>query len=355
MKSEKVERIYDGHLHCHREVLFEDGVVNFKNRMAEKSIAGGTMLSFPWSESPEDDQMSDNISCLYYKDKLDGIYTAHADFLEYPDDPDYYLDFAKRCMEMGFDGFKSLLQLPSVRKRMGVGINDSRFDKFFAYLEAEGIPYVAHVGNPAMYWDKSRLPESIIRLGRYFDETFLTLEELYQEGLEVLKKFPKLHVTFAHGLFMGDNHDRLKEIMDTYENVTIDLTPNAHLFVDMSEDLELWRKFFVDYQHRILFGSDTYVPDATPKTVLADDVVWFLETPGPVPLHDRTTSKGMNFEAGELLENIYWNNAIRRSGNPRPLNKPMIVEECKRLLAEEKRLKDWERTNLETVIKDFSK
>lgn len=354
MKSEKVQKIYDAHLHCHKPVLFEEGLANFNRRMADKSIAGGTMLSFPCGENEDDDQMSDNITCLYYKDKLDGIYTAHADFLDYPDDPDYYLEFAMKCMEMGFDGFKSLLELPSVRKRMGIGINDSRFDKFFAYLEEEEIPYVVHVGNPAMYWDRSRVPEAAIRLGRFFDETFLTLDELYEEGLDVLRKFPKLHLTFAHGLFMGDNHDRLREIMDAYENVTIDLTPNAHLFVDMSGNLPLWKKFFEDYQLRILFGSDTYVPDTTMNTPLSNDVVWFLETPGPVPLHDGTTSQGMDLE-GEILENICWNNAIRRRGNPRPLNKPMIVEECKRLLNEETRLKDWERENLETAIKEFSK
>ncbi len=354
MKSLKGQKIYDAHLHCHQPVFFEDGVANFNKRMADKSIAGGSLLSFPHGEAEHEDQMSDNIACLYYKEKLDGPYTAYADFLDYPDDQDYYLDFAKKCMAMGFDGFKSLLQLPSVRKRMGIGINDLRFEKFFAYLEEEEITYVAHVGNPAMYWDKSRLPESIIRRGRYFDETFLTLEELYEEALEVLRRHPKLRINFAHGLFMGDNHDRLREIMDTYENVTIDLTPNAHLFVDMSENLELWRKFFEDYQTRILFGSDTYVPQDTEKTVLANDVVWFLETPGPVPLHDGTTCQGMNFEAGELLENICWNNAVRRR-IPRPLNKPLIVEECNRLLHEESRLADWERENLEIAIKEFSK
>ncbi len=353
MKSKKGQKIYDAHLHCHGAVPWDEGLEYFHKRMADKSIAGGALLSFPWSENPTDDFMSDNIACLYYKEKLDGPYTAFADFLEYPDDQDYYLNFAKNCIAMGFDGFKSLLELPSVRKRIGIGINDSRFDKFFAFLEQEGIPYVAHVGNPAMYWDKSRLPESIIRLGRYFDETFPTLDELYEEAMEVLRKFPKLRITFAHGLFMGDNHDRLKEIMDTYENVTIDLTPNAHLFVDMSEDLPLWKKFFETYQTRILFGSDTYVPSPNMKTVLADDVIWFLETPGPVPLHDGTTSLGMDLE-GEILENICWNNPSSRV-SPRPLNKPLIVEECKRLLAEESRLWDWEKDNLELAIREFSK
>ncbi len=352
MKSVKGQKIYDGHIHCHLKMPWDKGLEVFNKRMEDTSLAGGAFLSFPRGENPDDDCMIDNIACLYYKETLGNPYTAFADFMHYPDDPDYFLDFAKKCVAMGFDGFKSLLQLPSVRKRIGVGINDPRFEKFFAYIEEEGIPYVAHVGNPAMYWDKSRLPERIIKLGRYFDETFLTLEELYQEAFDVLKRHPKLRITFAHGLFMGDNHDRLREIMDTYENVTIDLTPNAHLFVDMSEDLELWKKFFEDYQTRILFGSDTYVPHDTMKTVLADDVIGFLETPGPVPLHDGTTSKGIDID-GEMLQNICWNNGFRRA-TPKPLNYPMIVEECQRILKEEE-LKDWEIDNLNLAIKEFSK
>ncbi len=354
MKSVKGQKIYDAHMHCHLPVLFEEGVANFKRRMADKSIAGGTMLSFPWGENTADDVMSDNINCLYYKEKLTGPYTAFADFYDYPDDPDYFLDFAKKFVEMGFDGFKSLLGLPSVRKRIGIGINDSRFDKFFAFLEHEGIPYVVHVGNPAMYWDKTKVPEEAIRLGRFYDESFLTLEELHQEALDLLRKFPKLRVTFAHGFYMGDDIDRMKWMLDTYENVTIDLAPGTPFFVDVCENLELWKKFFEDYQTRILFGSDTYVPDSNPKTILANTVCNFLETKGPYTCHDGSVIMGIDID-GEMLNNICWNNAIRRNANIRPLNYSFIVEECKRLLAEETRLKDWERENLRTIMEEFSK
>ncbi len=355
METVKVQKIYDAHLHCHRPMTIAEGLENYQKRLANTKLAGGTILSCTKRGAEEKDVIACDVLCLYYKEVLPGRYTAFANFTDYPEDQDYYLNFAKNRLEMGFDGFKTLLGEPSVRKQGGIGINDARFDKFFAFLEEEGLPMVAHVGDPAVYWDRENAPEEAIRLGRIFDDSYLHLHELYGEFLDLLKKFPKLHLTFAHGLFMGDNHDWLREIMDTYENVTIDLTPNAPLFVDMSEDLELWRKFFEDYRTRILFGSDTHVEEMTMsgRCVIADDVVWFLETPGPVPLHDGTTCKGMNFE-GEILEDIYWNNAIRRE-TPRPVNKSMVVEECKRLLAEEPRIKDWERENLHTIIADFSK
>lgn len=355
MKIEKAKRLYNAHLHCHRPLSIAEGMKNFQERLANTRLAGGTLLSCTRRGSDEADVIGCDVLCLYYKEMLPGRYTAFASFVDYPEDQDYYLEFAKNRLEMGFDGFKTLLGEPSVRKQIGIGINDSRFDKFFAFLEEEGLPFVAHVGDPAVYWDKENAPEEVIRLGRLFDDSHLHLHELYGEFLDLLKKFPKLNLTFAHGLFMGDNHDWLKEIMDTYENVTIDLTPNAPLFVDMSEDIELWKKFFEDYQTRILFGTDTHVEEMSINRPcpMSNDVTDFLESPGPVKLHDGTTCKGIDID-GEMLENICWNNAIRRE-TPRPVNKPMAVEECKRLLAEEPRLKDWERENIKVIIEDFSK
>lgn len=353
MKSVKGQKIYDAHMHCFSSISLLNGVENFKKRMADKSIAGGTVLALIWTEPKKADRFSDNIACLYYKEKLDGIFTAFADFYDYPEDPDYYVEFAKWAIATGFDGFKSLLGLPSIRKRIGFGINDARFDKFFAFLEEEEIPYVIHLGNPSMYWDKDRAPAEAVRCGRVYDDTYPTLEELYQEGLDVLKKFPNLHMTFAHGLFMGDNHDRLREIMDTYPNITLDLTPNAPFYADISQDLDLWKKFFEDYQTRLMFGTDTYVPDDTMSTTLADIVCNFLETKGPYTCHDGSVIKGIDID-GEMLRNICWENAMRRV-TPRPINRTMVVEECQRLLIEEKRLEDWEKENLKIAIEEFSK
>ncbi len=353
MKSIKGQKIYDAHMHCHHQVFVVDAVKYFQVRMADKSIAGGSLMARPRGEYEKNDFVADNINCLYYKDVLSGPYTAYADFFDFPEDPDYYLTFAKKCMAMGFDGFKSVLGLPTIRKRIGMGINHPAFDKFFAYLEEEEIPFVIHVGNPAIYWDLENAPEEAVRLGRVYDESFQTLEELHSEALALLEKFPKLHVTFAHGFYMGDDIERLKWVFDTYENVLIDLAPGTPFFVDMCKNLEAWKEFFQVYQKRILFGSDTIVTSNVMHTLLSDTVCNFLETKGPYTCHDGSVIMGIDID-GEQLENICWNNAIRRE-TPRPINKPMVVEECKRLLAEETRLKDWERENLNEVIREFSK
>ncbi len=354
MKSIKGQKIYDAHMHCHRPVLYGDGLAYFQKRMADKSIAGGSIMARLLGEYEKNDYVANNFDSLYYKEMLPGPYTAYADFYDFPEDnPDYYLELAKKAMAMGFDGFKSCQGLPTVRKRIGFGINHPVYDKFFGYLEEEGIPYVVHVGNPWIYWDLENAPEEAIRLGRVYDKSFLTLEELHREALELLQKFPKLRVTFAHGFYMGDDLNRLKWVMDTYENVSIDLAPGTPFFVDVCKNLESWKKFFEEYQTRILFGTDTNVADNVTNTLLADTVCNFLETPGPYTCHDGSVIMGIDID-GEMLQNICWDNAIRREP-PRPLNKPMIVEEAKRFLAEETRMKEFEKENLKTLIRDFSK
>ncbi len=355
MFSIKGQKLYDAHLHCHGDVLYTEGLENFKERMEGKSIAGGTLLSFVVDEHAPGDCAIDNISCLYYKQKLPGIYTAFAGCPDYtPDDPEYYLNYAKKSVEMGFDGFKSLLQLPNIRKRVGKGINHPCFAKFFDFLEENDIPFVLHAGNPDIYWDPDRVPESAKRLGRFFDETFLTLEELYQETFDVLDKHPKLRITLAHGLFMGGNPERLTGLMEKYPNMTIDLTPNVPFYADATEKIEEWKVFFKKYQKRVYFGTDTYVPAKTMSLVQSEVVCAFLETPGPFKTYLGDVIAGIDID-GEQLHDICWENAVQRV-TPKPLNRAMIVEECRRMLREEDaKLKGHDKENLEIAIREFSK
>ena len=355
MTSQKGQKIYDAHMHVEYDIQLEEGLENFRKRMEGKHIRGGTVLA-----APIDDKRNyiaspvENVSALYYKETLPGIFTAFAGFEGHSDDPDYYLNFAKHAMEMGFDGFKSLLGLPYNRKLAGKGVNHPSFEKFFAYLEAEGLPFTLHTGNPAIYWDLENAPEAAKRLGRVYDSSYLTLDELYQEAESLLERHPKLHITFAHFLFMGDNHDRLKKLMDTYENITLDLAPAAEVFADMANAIPLWKEFFITYQHRILFGSDTYVAYPTLNTPLADAVCNFLETTGPYTCrHNGLVIPGLDLDV-PVLKNICWDNAIRlRKRNP--LNKEKIVAECQRILRESDSLIGHDRENLEIIIRDFSK
>ena len=354
MTSQKGLPIFDAHMHVAYDIPLEEGLENFAKRMKGRSIAGGTLMGMTMSSHREGFHPLDSIFALYYKDKLPGTYTAFAALDAYTEDPDYYLTLAKKAMELGFDGFKSLLGAPANRKRVGRGICHPCFDKFFSYIEAEEIPFTIHTGNPAMYWDLENAPEDAIRNNRVFDSSFPTLDQLYGEAESLLERHPKLHITFAHFMFLGDNHDRAKRLLDTYENVTLDLAPAAEVFVDMSRNIPLWKEFFITYQHRILFGSDTYVAYPTLNTPLADAACNFLEGAGPYTCrHNGLEIMGLALDE-PVLKNIYWDNAMRLRKR-HPLNKPEIVALCQRMLQTPESLMGNDKDNLEILIRDFSK
>ena len=77
---------------------------------------------------------------------------------------------------------------------------------------------------------------------------------------DVLKKHPRLAVTFAHFLFLSDRPEILESIFDHYENVSIDVTPGTEMYVNFSGDLPFYRAFFEKHADRILFGTDATVP-----------------------------------------------------------------------------------------------
>ena len=84
--------------------------------------------------------------------------------LFYPDNPNLangqnLLEQAVRLKQLGFDGMKMLEGKPDTRKNIGLPLDSPLFDKYYSYLEAEGIPVTYHVGDPKVFWDEEKAPD----------------------------------------------------------------------------------------------------------------------------------------------------------------------------------------------------
>lgn len=350
-------KYYDAHVHICFDARLDDGVEMMKTNFEARGCTGATLLGLPMSSHCHNGyDATDNVKALYYREvsKDFAKVTAFAGFEGHSDDPDYYLDYAKKCVAMGFDGFKTIMGMPSQRKKINKPIYDSSFDKFFDYLSENKLPFVLHCANPIDCWDVANASPELIKAGRVYDGSYPTQEELHCEAERLLERFPKLHVTFAHFLFMGDKHDRIKKILDSYENVTLDLTPGASIFTNFSKDVKKWREFFIEYQHRIMLGSDNYIvlkdcdyPSMIKRFFLVRD---FLEKDGE--FHNINSDYiGLGLDES-VVENICWNNAERRA-QPNPVNKENVVKECKRLLGEESILAGYDKENLNKIIAEW--
>lgn len=278
--------------------------------------------------------ISQNLICALAKIMYPGKVYAFGG-LTYPEngealDGQELFEQAFRLKKLGFDGMKMLEGKPDTRKKIGLPLDSPVYDKYYTYLESEGIPVTFHAGDPRIFWDANKAPDWAKKEGwTYTDGSFVTKDKIYSEVSGFLNKFPKLKVTFAHFFFMGEESiEKASEFLDRWPGVCYDVTPGIEMYGSFSENPEKWREFFIKYQDRILFGSDNGINE---DLVYIDTTRRFLETGDEFTCRGMTI-KGINLER-EVLDKIYHGNFERRVGQtPAEINPPLLLEECIRVM-----------------------
>lgn len=346
-------QIFEHHSHIFFEEEIEKSIERAESYIKDLNINKFTMLSYPPVLQPDlEIDYLENLKALYFKEKISVPCYAYCGFDEYSKNPEENASFMKRMIDIGFDGWKSSEMHPRHHKANGYGLADPSFEDTLAYLEKEGIPVVAHLGDPRFHWNPEEASEWLRQHGRFYDDSFPTLDELYAEMEEMLKRHPGLKIALAHFYFTSDNYDYSEHMLSDYPNVYYDLCPGAEMFVNFSKNIELWRDFFVRHSDKLLMGSDLY---ATGYGVDRHKLVRkFLEETENFDISD--TRRGIipiHLEK-EYLEKIYCKNAEKfERGEPKPVNRQLAYEYC--LEVEEKygdTFSDIAKHNLE-LFKDF--
>lgn len=170
---------------------------------------------------------------------------------------EYLKNYISNLLNMGCDGVKLLEGKPQMRKMFNIPDFDHiLWEPLWAYLEEEKIPILFHVNDPEEFWDINIAPDFAVKEGWLYDETFINNEVQYTQVLNVLKRHPKLRICFPHFFFMSRHLDRLSNILESYKNVMIDLTPGIEMYENLSNSYDETLKFFYKYHDRIMFGSD---------------------------------------------------------------------------------------------------
>lgn len=166
-------------------------------------------------------------------------------------------------LDKGADGIKFIETKPTVFKEKGVDLSDEKFDAMFAELEKRGTPILWHVGDPATFWDDEKAPAFAKENGWFYGNGgYASLSELYAVPEKILARHPKLHICLCHLYFCGDNPAHIECLLDTYENVRLDITPGTEMYEFFAADPTFWRNFFIRYQDRIQLGTDTDFGDS---------------------------------------------------------------------------------------------
>jgi len=191
--------------------------------------------------------------------------------------------------------------------------DDERLDPLWAKAGELGVPVLIHIADPvtcfrpldrfnAGYLGLKRRPE-----WHYYGPEFPSFQELIEAGIRLMARHPETIFITAHTGWYSENLKFVGERM-------LDQLPN--MYTDFSARIGLLglqpysaRDFFIEYQDRILFGTDM-----TPSPQVYQTFFRFLETADEhfeaSPGNARRRIYGIHLP-DEVLEKVYHLNAER--------------------------------------------
>jgi predicted TIM-barrel fold metal-dependent hydrolase len=158
----------------------------------------------------------------------------------------------------GFDGLKLIEGKPQIRKLLPHRLDSPLYAEMWDAVERENFPVVFHVNDPDEFWDAARCPDWARQSGwDYSDGSYPSKEDLYAEVDNILVRHPDLKIIFAHFYFLSLELERAARFLDLHPSICFDLAPHMDMYRDFSRDPETARAFFIRYQNRIIYGTDT--------------------------------------------------------------------------------------------------
>jgi predicted TIM-barrel fold metal-dependent hydrolase len=313
--------VIDSHVH-----ITEPKCLNFMREYCSEHNFSYINLACLGQKSPNDHTQNMLAGLLKLQDER---FFAHGS-LTYPGLPvtgkvkDNLLaaDQAKRLMGMGFDGMKMLEGKPTTRKALGLAQDDPILFDYYSFLEKNKVHIVWHVADPETFWVKETAPEFAFSSGWFYgDGTFQTKQQLYDETLAVLDRFPGLNASFAHFFFLSDFPDEAENLLEKYPAVTLDITPGREMYDYFSRRQPVWQKFFHKYADRIVFGTDMTSTEFQGK---ADEMIEamkrFLATTDVFEYWDFTI-RGLGLDQADCQKICHDNFQAKVSTKPEKINK----------------------------------
>jgi predicted TIM-barrel fold metal-dependent hydrolase len=328
-------RRIDVHMH-----ISPDGIERALHLMDEWGISGGVNLS-GMHPGPPRQALETQLAAAAGSAGRIAVFTT-PDFRLVRSRPDYgpamaaQLEEAHRLGAIGLKITKGLgLGYPGPDGRHLLTIDDRGLDPLFEKAGALGMPVAIHIGDPKAFW-RPATPENERwdELQAHPEWSFAgpdvpAWQALYDAFERRVARHPR--TTFIAVHFGNDPEDpkNVGRMLDKYPNFFIDTA--ARIPEIGRQPAEQMRAFFIKYQDRILFGTDTgvgadddqmmYGSNGASVPTRADEVRFFTSTwryfetsdrqfESPTPIQGRWKIDGIGLPE-PVLGKIYFDNAVR--------------------------------------------
>jgi len=238
------------------------------------------------------------------------------------DEPDFGTKEAKRLEEAVKSGVRGL----QIYKALGltlrdtkgalISIDDPRIDPIWSKCGELGIPVMIHSSDPKAFHngpvDKyNERYEELVKnpAWEYYGTDIPSKETLLEQRNRVIERHPNTVFIGAHMANMPEDLGRVAMWLEKYPNLYVDIDARLN---ELGRQPYTARKFMIQYQDRVLFGTDTQ-PNAEAYRLhfrfLETDDEYFDPTPGH-KFQSRWMIYGLNLP-DEVLEKIYNKNALK--------------------------------------------
>lgn len=193
-----------------------------------------------------------------------------------------------------------------------VAVDDARLDPIWKKAGELKIPVLIHTADPKSFWDpldanNERWLELVTHPGRKRDATHpVPWDTLIAEQHRLFRKHRNTTFIAAHFGWYPNDLKKLGSLLDEMPNVVVEF---GAVIAELGRQPHTAKQFFTQYQDRILFGKDSWVPEeyATYFRVLETEDEYF-------PYHKKYHAFWAMYGMGlpdPILKKIYYKNALR--------------------------------------------
>jgi predicted TIM-barrel fold metal-dependent hydrolase len=200
-------------------------------------------------------------------------------------------------------------------------VDDPRLDPIWQAAGELGLPVLIHVADPVAFFEPvDETNERWEELQENPDWVFTSppfppFLEIVGSLYNLVKRHPGTTFVGAHVGCYAENLAWVGKMLDDCPNYSVDI---AARLGELGRQPYTARRFFLQYQDRILFGSD-FGPDPEAYRIyyrfLETDDEYFNYSVGEIPQQGRWYIYGI-FLPDEVLEKVYFRNAQRVLGLP---------------------------------------